>query len=162
MALDLDRIRDAADRAARAAGVELVDIEWKVGRQRFLRVFIDKPFNAAAGAAGKTAGISHSDCQAVSEQLSMLLDVEELVPGPDYVLEVSSPGLDRKLTRPTEFERFAGRKARISLSEPVEGQSYFEGRLAGFADGRVKLDVQGRIVELPLANIRKTQLVVEL
>lgn len=162
MALELDRIRDAAERAARSAGVELVDIEWKVGRDRFLRVFIDKPFDPAEHAEGKPAGISHSDCQAVSEQLSVLLDVEDLVPGTHYVLEVSSPGLDRKLTRPAEFERFTGRKAKISLSEPVEEQSYFEGRLAGYADGCVKMDVQGRIVELPLAAVRKAQLVVEL
>jgi ribosome maturation factor RimP len=162
MALELDRIRDAAERAARAAGVEVVDVEWKVGRQRFLRVFIDKPFDPAKPDEGKTGGISHSDCQAVSEQLGVLLDVEDLVPGPAYVLEVSSPGLDRKLTRPAEFERFAGRKARVSMSEPVEGQSHFEGRLAGYADGRVKMDVQGRIVELPLAGIRKAQLVVEI
>lgn len=151
MALELDRIRDAAERAARAAGVEVVDVEWKIGKQRFLRVFIDKP-----------TGISHSDCQAVSEQLSVLLDVEDIVPGPPYVLEVSSPGLDRKLTRPAEFERFAGRKARISMNEPVESQAFFEGRLAGYAEGRVKIDVQGRIIELPLAGIRKAQLVVEL
>jgi ribosome maturation factor RimP len=164
MALDLDRIRDAAERAARSAGVELVDIEWKMGRQRFLRVFIDKPFDPAAHAKGEPPpGVSHSDCQAVSEQLSVLLDVEDLVPGDArYVLEVSSPGLDRKLTRPAEFERFAGRKAKISLSEPVGDQSYFEGRLAGYADGRIKMDVQGRIVELPLAAVRKAQLVVEL
>jgi ribosome maturation factor RimP len=162
MALDLDRIRDAAERAARAAGVEVVDIEWKVGKQRFLRVFIDKPFVPGERREGKPVGVSHSDCQAVSEQLSVLLDVEDLVPGPPYVLEVSSPGLDRKLTRPAEFERFAGRKARVSVSEPVEGQSFFEGRLAGYAEGRVKIDVQGRIIELPLAGIRKAQLVVEI
>ena len=162
MALELDRIRDAAERAARAAGVEVVDIEWKMGKQRFLRVFIDKPFTPGEQPESKPAGVSHSDCQAVSGQLSVLLDVEDLVPGPPYVLEVSSPGLDRKLTRPTEFERFTGRKARISVSEPVEGQTFFEGRLAGYADGRVKVDVEGRIVELPLTGIRKAQLVVEL
>jgi ribosome maturation factor RimP len=151
MALDIDRIRDAAERAARAAGVEVVDVEWKVGRQRFLRVFIDKP-----------EGISHRDCEAVSEQLSVLLDVEDLVPGPRYILEVSSPGLDRKLTRPADFERFAGRRARISMAQPVEAQTFFEGRLAGYAEGRVKMDVQGRIVELPIEGIRKAQLVVEI
>jgi ribosome maturation factor RimP len=163
MALELDRIRDAAERAARSAGVEVVDVEWKVGKQRVLRVFIDKPAGpAAAHAEGKAAGVSHGDCQAVSEQLSVLLDVEDLVPGPGYVLEVSSPGLDRKLTRPAEFERFAGRKARISLREPLEGQAFFEGRLVGYADGQVRMDVQGRIIELPLSAIRKAQLVVEL
>ena len=184
MTLEIDRIRDAAERAARSAGVEVVDVEWKVGRQRFLRVFIDKPFAAQGqaqdkpfdrlgqppfaglsptqGEQNKPEGIGHRECQAVSEQLSVLLDVEDLVPGPPYVLEVSSPGLDRKLTRPAEFERFSGRKARISMVQPVEAQTFFEGRLAGYAEGRVKIDVQGRIIELPLAGIRKAQLVVEL
>ena len=149
--MELDRIRDAAERAARSAGVEVVDVEWKIGRQRFLRVYIDKP-----------GGISHSDCQAVSEQLSVLLDVEDLVPGSPYILEVSSPGLDRKLTKPGEFERFAGRLVRISMAEAVENERFFEGRLAGYSDGRVKVEVKGRTVELPFAGIRKANLVVEL
>jgi len=148
--MELDRIREAAERAARSAGVEVVDVEWKIGKQRFLRVYIDKP-----------EGISHSDCEAVSEQLGTLLDVEDLMPGPHYILEVSSPGLDRKLTKPGEFERFAGRLARISTTEPVENEKFFEGRLAGCAEGRVKIEVKGRIIELPLAGIRKANLVVE-
>lgn len=149
--MELDRIRDAAERAARSANVEIVDVEWKVGKQRFLRVYIDKP-----------GGVSHSDCSAVSEQLGVLLDVEDLVPGPGYVLEVSSPGLDRKLTKPAEFERFAGRLVRISTAEPVENAKFFEGRLAGFAGGRVRIEVKGRVIELPFAGIRKANLVVEL
>ena len=148
--MELERIRDAAERAARTAGVEIVDVEWKIGKQRFLRVYIDKP-----------EGVSHSDCQAVSEQLGVLLDVEDLVPGPRYILEVSSPGLDRKLTKAADFERFVGRLARISTMEPVENSKFFEGRLAGHADGLVKIDVKGRIIELPLAGIRKANLVVE-
>jgi ribosome maturation factor RimP len=148
--MELDRIREAAERAARSAGVEVVDVEWKIGKQRFLRVYIDKP-----------EGISHSDCEAVSGQLGTLLDVEDLVPGPHYILEVSSPGLDRKLTKPGEFERFVGRLARISTTEPVENAKFFEGRLAGCAEGRVKIEVKGRIIELPLAGIRKANLVVE-
>jgi len=148
--MELERIRDAAERAARTAGVEVVDVEWKIGKQRFLRVYIDKP-----------EGVSHSDCQAVSEQLGVLLDVEDLVPGSRYILEVSSPGLDRKLTKAADFERFVGRLARISTIEPVDNSKFFEGRLAGHADGLVKIDVKGRIIELPLAGIRKANLVVE-
>jgi ribosome maturation factor RimP len=148
--MELERIREAAERAAYSAGVEVVDVEWKIGKQRFLRVYIDKP-----------EGITHSDCQAVSEQLGVLLDVEDLVPGPRYVLEVSSPGLDRKLTKAAEFERFAGRLAKISTIEPVENVTFFQGRLAGYSEGRVKLEVSGRIIELPLAGIRKANLVVE-
>ena len=149
--VELERIRDAAERAAQSAGVEVVDVEWKIGKQRFLRVFIDKP-----------EGVSHSDCQAVSEQLGVLLDVEDLVPGSRYVLEVSSPGLDRKLTKPAEFERFAGRLARISTTEPIENSKFFEGRLAGYSDGQVKIEVQGRAIFVPFAAIRKANLVVEL
>ena len=78
------------------------------------------------------------------------------------MLEVSSPGLDRKLTKPGEFERFRGRLARISTIEPVENAKFFEGRLAGYADGQVKIEVQGRMIELPFAGIRKANLVVEL
>ena len=79
--MDLERIREAAERVARSLGIEVVDVEWKVGKQRFLRVYIDKP-----------EGVSHKDCEAVSNQFSVILDVEDLVPGPHYILEVSSPG----------------------------------------------------------------------
>lgn len=150
--MDIEKIRQAAERVAASLGMEVVEVEWKIGRQRFLRVYIDKP-----------AGISHADCQAVSEQLSVLLDVEDLVPGPAYVLEVSSPGLDRKLLKPADYQRFAGRLARISLSEPVENQKFFEGRLAGYreASGLVEIEVHGRRVALPFTSIRKANLVVE-
>jgi ribosome maturation factor RimP len=148
--MELERIREAAERVARSTGIEVVDVEWKVGKQRFLRVYIDKP-----------DGVSHRDCETVSNQLSVILDVEDLVPGPHYILEVSSPGLDRKLTKPAEFERFAGRLARISTSEPVENQKFFEGRLAGFADGKVQIEVKGRVLALPMEGIRKANLVVE-
>src|SRR6202158_5032991 len=148
--MELERIREAAERVARSLGLELVDIEWKVGKERFLRVYIDKP-----------EGISHKDCETVSNQLSVILDVEDLVPGPPYVLEVSSPGLDRKLSKPAEFERFAGRLARITMLEPVENQKFFEGRLAGVADGKVQIEVKGRGIALPMGGIRKANLVVE-
>jgi ribosome maturation factor RimP len=149
-AMELERIREAAERVAHSLGIEVVDVEWKVGKQRFLRVYIDKPER-----------ISHKDCENVSNQLSVLLDVEDLVPGPHYVLEVSSPGLDRKLTKPAEFERFAGRLARILTMDPVENQKFFEGRLAGVADGKVQIEVKGRVIALPMEGIRKANLVVE-
>jgi ribosome maturation factor RimP len=161
--MDLDRIREAADRVARSLGLEIFDVEWKVGKQRFLRVYIDRPPDAAnPGHLGNGAGVSHSDCQAVSEQLSVILDVEDLVPGPGYTLEISSPGLDRKLIKPGDYERFVGRLANIWLNEPVENQKYFQGRLAGYADGVVKLSVRDREVAVHYAGIRKANLVVEL
>ena len=149
--MNLEKVSEAAERVGRSEGLEIVDVEWKVGKQRFLRISIDKP-----------GGVSHTDCEGMSHQLSAILDVEELVPGPAYILEVSSPGMDRKLTKPADFERFTGRLARISVAEPVENSTFFEGRLAGLLDGNVQLDVADRRVALPLAGIRKAQLVVEL
>jgi len=147
----IDKIREAAERVAGASGLEVLDVEWKVGRQRFLRVVLDKP-----------GGVNHGDCEKVSHELGVILDVEELIPGQaGYVLEVSSPGLDRKLTRPAEYERFVGRRAKISLAQPVEGQTFFDGRLAGYSDGRVQFEVNGKVVEFPFEWIRKAQLVVE-
>jgi ribosome maturation factor RimP len=184
--VDLEKIRGAAERVARSEGLEIVDVEWKVGKQRFLRVYIDrisKPAAAtlrtdsgqvsdAAGEMGVTdvvhdpyPKISHSDCERVSQQLSVILDVEDLIPGPaGYTLEVSSPGMDRALKKPADFERFRGRLAKISTSEPVGEAKFFEGRLAGFADGKVRVELKGkeaRTVEVPLEAIRKANLVVE-
>jgi len=175
--LDLEKIRDAAERVARSEGLEVVDVEWKIGKQRFLRVYIDrvpKPaatISDAAGIIGSTEivndpfpKISHSDCERVSQQLSVILDVEDLVPGPGYILEVSSPGMDRALKKAADFERFKGRLAKISTAEPIGDAKFFEGRLAGFVDGKVRMELKGkeaRTVELPLEAIRKANLVVE-
>jgi ribosome maturation factor RimP len=138
--MDLDKIREAAERVARSEGLEVFDVEWKIGKQRLLRVYIDR----------------------LPEQLSVILDVEDLVPGPGYVLEVSSPGLDRKLLKPADYERFAGRLAQIWVNEPVENQKYLEGRLGGYSEGAVKLNVKDREIAVPFAGIRKANLVVEI
>ncbi len=158
--MDQDRIRAAAERVAGSLGLEIVEVEWKVGKQRFLRITIDKP-----------EGVSHADCQAVSEQLSVILDVEDLVPGPQYVLEVSSPGLDRKLLKAADYVRFAGRLAKIWTNEPVtpgEGArpvNCLEGRLAGVADGRVRVELTSKAgtntIEFPFEIIRKANLIIE-
>ena len=171
--MNLESIRAAAERVARSEGLEIVDVEWKVGKQRFLRVYIDRvPQRNPSADGGSQAEdfdpdpkISHADCERVSQQLSVILDVEELIEGPaGYILEVSSPGLDRALKKPGDFERFVGRLAKISTSEPIGNAKFFEGRLAGFADGKVRMELQGkepRTVEIPLEGIRKANLVVE-
>jgi len=177
--VDLEKVRGAAERVARSEGLEVVDVEWKVGKQRFLRVYIDRIPKPAAATISDATGemgatdvvhdpypkISHSDCERVSQQLSVILDVEDLIPGPaGYTLEVSSPGMDRALKKPADFERFRGRLAKISTSEPVGEAKFFEGRLAGFANGKVRVELKGkeaRMVEVPLEAIRKANLVVE-
>jgi ribosome maturation factor RimP len=161
--MDLAKIREAAERVARSLGLEIFDVEWKIGKQRLLRVYIDRvPDPADPSNAESNAAIGIKDCERVSEQLSVILDVEDLVPGPAYVLEVSSPGLDRKLIKAADYERFAGRLARIWVNEPVENQKFLEGRLAGYADGNVRLAVKDRELSVPFADIRKANLVVEL
>jgi ribosome maturation factor RimP len=157
--MELEKIREAAERVARSLDLEIFDVEWKIGKQRLLRVYIDRlpgPQNPEG------VGVTHKDCERVSEQLSVILDVEDLVPGPSYVLEISSPGLDRKLIKPADYERFVGRLAKIWLNEPIEKQAYLEGRLAGYADGVVKVMVRDRELAVPYAGIKKANLVVEL
>ena len=190
--MQLENIREAAERVARSEGLEVVDVEWKIGKQRFLRVYIDRlPVSAAEANStespegdrngNETASpypkISHADCERVSKQLSVILDVEELIPGPGYVLEVSSPGMDRALKKVADYVRFTGRAAKVWTDQPVDEMKFFEGRLAGVVDDRVpgsvltdpgtkkiRLELKGktpRTVEVPLTLIRKAHLVVE-
>ena len=169
--MNLEKVREAAERVARSEGLEVVDVEWKVGKQRFLRVYIDRvpPVVSAEATEGEEvanpyAQVSHADCERVSQQLSVILDVEELVPGPGYVLEISSPGMDRALKTPAEFQRFTGRLAKVTTMEPIGEAKFFEGRLKGFTDGKVRMELKGkeaRIVEIPLEAIRKANLAIE-
>ena len=169
--MNLEKVREAAERVARSEGLEVLDVEWKIGKQRFLRVYIDrlplaKPAEAAEGGTPPDPfpKISHADCERVSQQLSVILDVEELVPGPGYILEISSPGMDRALKKAGDFERFTGRLAKITTNEPIGEARFFEGRLKGFTEGKVRMELKGkeaRVVEIPLETIRKANLVVE-
>ncbi|WP_028534917.1 ribosome maturation factor RimP [Paludibacterium yongneupense] len=123
-------------------GYELVDLEMTAGGG--FRVFMDK-----------AGGITVEDCVTVSNHLTRLFMVENV----DYErLEVSSPGLDRPLKKESDFVRFSGQLAKIKLRAPIEQQKKYSGRLAGFEDGSVKLEVDGRIVIIPLANIDKARL----
>jgi len=151
MAVDLDKVREIAERVAVSEGLFLVDVELKGGRSnQLLRVYIDKP-----------GSVSHRDCELVIEQMSAILDVEDLF-ATSYTLEVSSPGLDRKLREPREYEHFAGRRARLVLREPVGNERVLEGRLAGLEGGQVRLDMgEAGVKEFDLSNISKAQLVVE-
>ena len=134
---------------AESEGLEVVEVEVKGGGvQRLVRIAIDKP-----------AGVTHADCELVSQQVGTILDVEDVMPGGRYTLEVSSPGIERKLLKPQDYQRFQGKKARISLRDPVEGRRNWEGTLAGFAEGRVALETEpGKIRTFPLDQIQKANL----
>lgn len=171
MALDVDRVRAIADRVAASSGLEVLDVEFLGGgKARMLRVFLDKP---AAG-SDPMAGVTHEDCANFSREFGTILDVEDVMPG-SYTLEVSSPGLDRKLVKPADFTRFTGSRVKLITREPVNNNRHFEGRLESFEDGRLKLDLSvashksrkkmgdaaGKKIEIDFANIEKANLVPE-
>src|SRR5215472_721431 len=119
------KVAEITDRVGRAEGIEVVDVELLGGGgARLLRIYIDK--------IDHPGGVTHGDCEFISQHVGTVLDIEDVVPGGAYTLEVSSPGVERKLTKPRDFERFAGRRAKIVLREPVENQKRWEGILAGF------------------------------
>lgn len=136
-------------------GYELVDVELKgAGKHRVLRIFIDTVDHDDA--------ISHGDCQLISEQVGTVLDLEDLIPSA-YTLEVSSPGLDRKLTRESDFTRFEGRLACIRTRLPLDNQKVFRGRLGGLAGGRIRLSSpRGDVLEIPMDMVDEARLEVDL
>jgi len=166
MALDLETVRGIAERVAAAHGLEVLEVEYRGGgKSRTLRIFLDNP-------AGK---ITHDHCADVSREVSTILDVEDVVPGNTYTLEVSSPGMDRKLYQAADYERFTGRLVKLALFEPVSGNRHFEGRLVSFANGKLTVDTadRGRMkkskaepvgakVEIALTNVEKANLVPEI
>ncbi len=147
----IERVCAVAGRIVASEGLELVEAEWKgTSRRGTLRVFIDKP-----------SGITHADCERVSHQLSAALDVEDPIPDA-YNLEVSSPGLDRKLAKPADFRRFAGRKARLRRREPLHGTHQLTGSIEGCsADAVLVRGSGGETLEVPFDEIESARLVAE-
>jgi ribosome maturation factor RimP len=205
MAVSLDEIRKAADRVAASHGLDVVDIDLAGSKKdRTLRVMLEKnaegrarlKAEAEAGAEGlpekllegslaveQLSGLTHEDCARFSRDFGVLLDVEDLVPGEEYTLEASSPGLDRKLIRPEDFERFAGCLVKVQTFEPIRNNRHWQGRLlAGLLAGQKSKTETGTItidlaavqqnsksrksgvntVEIALSNIEKANLVPEI
>jgi ribosome maturation factor RimP len=144
----LSKIEAIAGRVAGPAGIEIVDIELKGGgRNRFLRISIDKP-----------EGVTHADCEMISQEVGTILDVEDVVPG-SYTLEVSSPGVERKLKNIKDFERFTGKKIKAVLRAPVENSRRWEGTLAAVADSLITLETsEGRKIQFPFDQVEKANL----
>jgi ribosome maturation factor RimP len=168
--MDIEKVREIVERVARDLGLEVVEIEFRGGgKARMLRIFIDRD-----------GGVTHDDCANVSNEVSTILDVEDVVPGASYTLEVSSPGLDRKLSKPGDFERFTGSLVKLTTHDLYEGNRHFEGRLENFSDGKLTLDLNAvqkrsnkknkgpkspeveRKVEIALADVEKANLVPEI
>lgn len=163
MAFALDKVREIAERVAQSSGLVVWDIELKgSGATRTLRIYIDRP-----------EGVSHEDCAMYSREVSTIFDVEDAVPGASYLLEVSSPGLDRKLFKPEHFVQFAGSLVKFSTRDLVNGNRHFEGRLVSFSEGQLTVDLdqvasrkkaksQGAgVIVVPYSNVEKASLVPE-
>lgn len=146
--MDRDAIGEIIERVASREGLELVHWEAVGPRNHFvLRIFIDKP-----------GGVNHGDCEAVSNQVGLLLDVEDLIPH-KYTLEVSSPGVERGLYKPKDYERFAGSRVKLKIAEPINGQRNFRGRLVGIDQDRVSFDADGvGLIEIPYETIVKANI----
>ena len=163
MALAIEQVREIAERVAASSGLEIVEIELRGGgKARVLRIVIDKP-----------AGVTHEDCANLSREVGTILDIEDVVPGASYTLEVSSPGLDRKLLRPADYERFTGSRVKLTTRQPLNGNRHFEGKLESFHEGRLTLDVSPvrkkaresdvpQKLEIELGNVEKANLVPEI
>ncbi len=201
MAVSLDEIRRAAERVAASHGLDVVDVELTgSAKDRTLRVALEKNAEgraqlkaaAEAGAEGlperllegsltveQLSGVTHEDCAAFSRDFGVLLDVEDLVPGGEYTLEASSPGLDRKLSGPEDFERFAGCLVKVQTFEPIRNNRHWQGRLiagpqATQGTGPIMIDLAAvkqnsksrkagvNTVEIALGNIEKANLVPEI
>jgi ribosome maturation factor RimP len=193
MALPLDTIRATADRVAASHGLEVVDVEFGGGggKHRALRVFLEKNAEGRADLARHAAensdslpkgvpvellsGVTHEDCEHFARDFGTVLDVEDLVPGSDYTLEVSSPGLERRLHGAADYIRFQGSLVKLQTFTPVENNRHFTGRLTAFDGQRLTLDLSAvkqkgkakktltsQTVTIDLANIEKANLVAEI
>lgn len=193
MALQLDTIRATADRVAASHGLEVVDVEFAGGggKHRALRVFVEKNAEGRAALAQHAAenpqdlpkgvpvellsGVTHEDCEQFARDFGTVLDVEDLVPGSEYTLEVSSPGLERRLRGPADYARFHSSLVKLQTFTPVENNRHFTGRLTAFDGHRLTLDLSAvkqkgkakktltsQTVTIDLANVEKANLVAEI
>lgn len=163
VANSLEHIESITRRVAESLGLEVVEVEMRgAGKFRNLRITIDK-----------SAGVTHDDCASLSREVSTIFDVEEAVPGGSYTLEVTSPGLDRKLRGARDFERFVGSKLKVVTREPVNNNRFFEGRLQGFDGAQLVLELEtgkkkkkpaegAKQIVIALANVEKANLVPEI
>jgi len=146
------RIQDFAEQLAASMGLEIVLVEIKGGSNRsIVRAYIDKP-----------GGVTIEDCERFSKRLSVLLDVEDWIPF-SYTLEISSPGLNRPLVKEADFQRFAGKSARLRTRNPIGGQRNFRGKILEALSGKVGIEVApGRRVDIAVEEIEKANLIMEI
>ena len=144
-----DQVTQLGERAATGTQIEIAEVQIRgAGKSRLVRVYIDKP-----------GGVTHGDCELISQKLGQLLDEQDIIPDQSYTLEVSSPGIERRLTKPRDFERVIGQMVKLTTLEPVAGRTSLEGKLEQFADGKLDVEIApGNRVHIPLNQVRKANL----
>jgi ribosome maturation factor RimP len=145
----IDRLTELSERAAVDTPIEIVEVQVRGGgNARLVRVYIDKP-----------GGVTHGDCELISERLGKLLDDADPMQDGSYTLEVSSPGLERKLVKPRDFERVLGKKLKLALRQPINGRTQMEGQLKRIAEGVLDLETSsGELLNVPLGQLQKATL----
>lgn len=145
----VSHVYEITERVGAPEGIEVVDVELRgAGKSRLLRIYVDKP-----------DGVTHGDCEFVSRNVGTILDMEDVIPGGGYTLEVSSPGVERPLKRARDYERFVGHKVKVLLREPVAEKRRWEGVLAGFADGVATLTpASGSPLQFQLRDVERANL----
>ncbi|RPI99648.1 MAG: ribosome maturation factor RimP [Deltaproteobacteria bacterium] len=145
-----DRVFAIADPILNSEAMELVDIEYRrEPRGWVLRLYIDKE-----------GGVTLDDCSRVSQEVGRILDVEDFILTP-YTLEVSSPGLNRVLKREKDFVKYRDRLIRVKTFDPIGNRRQFKGRLLGFSENRIEIEVDGETFQIPLSNVAKANLEME-
>jgi ribosome maturation factor RimP len=147
----VDRVRAIAEPIVADEGMELVDIEYRrEARGWVLRLYIDQE-----------KGVSLDDCVRISQEIGRSLDVEDLIPAP-YTLEVSSPGLNRPLKKEADFIKYRERKIKVKTIDPIGNRRQFKGRLLDVSDQRIEMEMEQGTVWIPLSNIAKANLEIDL
>jgi ribosome maturation factor RimP len=158
---DRAKLDSVLEPIARAHGAEVFDVEWKSDQGSWvLRIFVEKSGSGQASASTEDAAISLDLCSLIAKDLSPALDVVDLIPHA-YSLEVSSPGVERRLKSVADFERFRNKLAKVRLTEPVRGQKVLRGTIEGAAEGRVAMLVDGNSFEFPFDAVESANLVFE-
>ncbi len=148
-----EKLVEIGEFAASNTGIEIVEIQVRgAGKSRLLRVYIDKP-----------GGVTHGDCETISQRMSQLLDEQDVMPEEGYTLEVSSLGLDRKLSSQRDFERVVGQKVMLTLREAREGGKHLEGKLLQVGGNKLQIELRaGQVQEITLEAVQKAKLKFEL
>jgi ribosome maturation factor RimP len=158
----IERVTAIAERVGASEGIEVVNVEFVGGgRNRVLRLFIDRfPPGGAPVPLESPSGATLEDCELMSHQVGTILDVEDVIPGENYKLEVSSPGIERKLFKMIDFQRFTGHQAKVTLKPPPDGgaQTHLMGVLKGVTGDVIQIEAGGKTVDFPYEQVLKASL----